>query len=334
MKKFLIIAGLIVSSCSEASTPDPIPNPDVTTQDPGPVGEVNYFGQLKVTDGKLTNSEGTAVMLRGVSFGWHNWWPRFYNTSAVKWLKNDWNANVVRAAMGVDPADAYLENPEFAIEKIKAVVDAAIAENMYVIIDWHSHDLYPAQAKDFFIEMAKTYGDKPHVIYELFNEPDYETWEEVKVYSEEIISEIRKHDPDNLILVGSPTWSQDIHLVAQNPILDQENIMYVLHFYAATHKDYLRERAEKAYQAGLPLFVTECAGMEATGDGPIDTSSWNTWLSWMESRKISWAAWSIADKNETCSMLFPAASSEGNWTGSQIKPWGEVVKKALKKNLD
>ncbi|SFT53533.1 endoglucanase [Algoriphagus locisalis] len=330
MKKILILVGLILSSCSEASIPDPAP-PIIT---PEPAGEVQYFGQLKVADGKLTDSEGEPVILRGVSFGWHNWWPRFYNTSAVKFLKSDWNANLVRAAMGVGPEGAYLDNPEFALQKIKAVVEAAIAEDMYVIIDWHSHELYPEDAKAFFIEMAQTYGDNPHVIYELFNEPDYETWEEVKAYSEEIIAEIRKYDPDNLILVGSPTWSQDIHLVAQNPILNQENIMYVLHFYAATHKDYLRERAEKAVLEGLPIFVTECAGMEATGDGPIDTASWNAWLSWMESRKISFATWSIADKDETCSMLLPAASSDGNWTESQIKPWGAAVKKALEKNLE
>ena len=332
MKKLLIVAGLILSSCSEASIPDPTPSPPVST--PDPIGEVKFFGQLQVTNGKLTDSKGEHVMLRGVSLGWHNWWPRFYNTSAVKWLKTDWNANLVRAAIGVDPAGAFLENPEFARQKIKAVVEAAIAENMYVIIDWHSHELYPDQAKAFFIEMAQAYGDNPNVIYELFNEPDYETWQEVKAYSEEIITEIRKYDPDNLILVGSPTWSQDLHLVAQNPILNQENIMYVLHFYAATHKDYLRERAEKAYQAGLPIFVSECAGMEATGDGSIDAVSWAAWLNWMESRKISFAAWSVADKDETCSMLLPEASSEGEWKESQIKPWGKVVRNALMENLE
>lgn len=107
----------------------------------------------------------------------------------------------------------------------------------------------------------------------------------MKAYSEAIITEIRKHDPDNIILVGSPTWSQDVHLVAQNPIMNQENIMYVLHFYAATHKDYLRNRAEAAMNAGLPIFVSECAGMEATGNGPIDQASWTAWLSWMESKK-------------------------------------------------
>ncbi|GAA0880150.1 hypothetical protein GCM10009119_31200 [Algoriphagus jejuensis] len=327
MKRFLILCLALMASCTEASepsqqTPDVKPPEEISTQ--------KYFGPLQVKGTQLSDQDGNPVMLRGVSFGWHNWWPRFYNEAAVKWLKSDWNANVVRASMGVDPDGAYLENPDFALEKMKAVIEAAIAADLYVIIDWHSHDLYQDEALEFFGEMAKTYGKNPHVIYELFNEPDYETWGEVKAYSEALITEIRAHDPDNIILVGSPTWSQDLHLVAQNPIRNQINIMYVLHFYAATHKDYLRTRADAALNAGLAIFVSECAGMEATGDGPIDQASWNAWLTWMESKRISWTAWSVADKDETCSMLMPSASSTGNWTEAQLKPWGQAVRKILK----
>lgn len=327
MKRLLILGLVLLTSCTEASEPAP-KTPDVTP--PEEVSSQKFFGQLNVKDTQLSDLDGNPVMLRGVSFGWHNWWPRFYNESAVKWLKSDWNVNVVRASMGIDPDDAYLDNPEFALEKMKAVIEAAIAADLYVIIDWHSHDLYQEEARAFFGEMAKTYGQNPHVIYELFNEPDYESWEEVKAYSEELIAEIRKYDADNLILVGSPTWSQDLHLVAQNPIRNQTNIMYVLHFYAATHKDYLRTRADAAIKAGLPIFVSECAGMEATGDGPIDQASWGAWLNWMESKKISWVAWSVADKDETCSMLLPSAASTGNWTAAQIKPWGQTVRQILK----
>ena len=326
MKRFLILCFGLLAACTEASqptprTPDNLPE-EATTQ--------KYFGQLNVKETQLSDLDGNPVMLRGVSFGWHNWWPRFYNESAVKWLKSDWNVNVVRASMGIDPEGAYLDNREFALEKMKAVIEAAIAADVYVIIDWHSHELYQEEALEFFGEMAKTYGANPHVIYELFNEPDYESWEEVKAYSETVINEIRKYDPDNIILVGSPTWSQDLHLVAQNPIINQNNIMYVLHFYAATHKDYLRNRADAALKAGLPIFVSECAGMEASGDGPIDVASWNAWLNWMETKKISWAAWSVADKDETCSMLETEASSTGGWTDSQIKPWGLKVREVLK----
>lgn len=327
MKRFLILCLGLLAACTEAAEPLPKPS-DILP----PVEESSqkFFGQLKVTHTQLTDLSGSPVVLRGVSFGWHNWWPRFYNESAVKWLKEDWNVNVVRASMGIDPEGAYLDNPDFALEKMKAVIDAAIAEDLYVIIDWHSHELYLDQAKEFFGEMARIYGSHPHVIYELFNEPDHESWEEVKAYSEELIAVIRKHDPDNLILVGSPTWSQDVHLAAQNPIRNQQNIMYVLHFYAATHKDYLRNRADAAMKTGLPIFVSECAGMEASGDGPIDQASWNAWLTWMENKKISWIAWSVADKNETCSMLQPAASATGSWTESLVKPWGQIVRKILR----
>lgn len=326
MRRLFLIALTLLTACSEASVP---------TQSPSPVNpplesSQQFFGQLKVQSGQLSDAEGNAVMLRGVSLGWHNWWPRFYNDSAVKWLKDDWNVNIVRAAMGVDPNGAYLEKPDFAIEKMKAVIDAAIAADLYVIIDWHSHKLHLDEAKIFFAEMAKTYGKHPHVIYELYNEPIDDTWEEVKAYSEAIITEIRKHDPDNIILVGSPTWSQDLHLVAQNPILNQENIMYVLHFYAGTHKESLRNRAEAVLKTGLPVFVSECAGMEASGDGAIDQASWNSWLDWMESKKVSWIAWSIADKDETCSMLLPSAAATGSWTPAQIKPWGQQVRETLK----
>lgn len=327
MKCFFLIFLSFLAGCSEASESNPdSPVPDSLVRNTSQ----QFFGPLAVQAGQLSDANGNPVMLRGVSFGWHNWWPRFYNQAAVKWLKKDWNANVVRAAMGVDPDGAYLTHPEFALEKMKAVIEAAIAEDLYVIIDWHSHDLYLDEAKEFFVEMAKTYGHHPHVIYEIINEPDYETWEEVKAYSEEIIKEIRKHDPDNIILVGTPTWSQDVHLVVQNPIENEENLLYVLHFYAATHKEYLRDRAEAALNAGLPIFISECAGMEATGDGPIDEASWNTWLSWMENRKVSWIAWSVADKNETCSMLHPHAASNGNWNEQQIKPWGKLIRQTLK----
>jgi endoglucanase len=327
MKRSLLLCFGLMVACSETSEPSP-----QSPVDTHPIEQTTqiFFGQLKVVGTQLSDLEENPAVLRGVSFGWHNWWPRFYNESAVNWLKSDWNVNIVRASMGVDPDGAYLDNPEFAIEKMKAVIDAAIAADLYVIIDWHSHDLYLEEAKEFFGEMAQAYGKHPHVIYELFNEPDYETWDEVKAYSEELISEIRRYDPDNIILVGSPTWSQDLHLAAQNPIRNQTNVMYVLHFYAATHKENLRNRADAALKSGLPIFVSECAGMEASGDGPIDQASWTSWLSWMENNKVSWVAWSLADKDETCSMLLPSASSTGNWTMSQLKPWGQTVREIFR----
>jgi endoglucanase len=295
-----------------------------------PAQPVKQHGQLRVENTQLKDEHGSPVVLRGISFGWHNWWPRFYNAGTVKWLYKDWNCDIVRAAMGVEPGDGYLQKPAWSKEKIKGVVDAAIRENIYVIIDWHSHNINLKEAKEFFTEMATIYGKNPHVMYEIFNEPDYETWSEVKAYSIEVISAIRAIDPDNIILVGSPHWDQDVHIVADDPIRGFSNIMYTLHFYAGTHFQ-LRDRGEYAFNKGLPLFISESAGMEASGDGPMNYDEWNKWTEWAEQKKISWITWSVSDKNETCSMLLPSASSQGSWKTSDLKESGIKTRELLRK---
>lgn len=286
---------------------------------------------LSVQGTQLVNDKGEKVVLHGVSYGWHVFWPRFYNASSVAYLANEWGAQVVRAAMGVEPEGAYLDNPEKALECVQAVVDAAIANNIYVIIDWHSHGLHTEEAKAFFQQMATRYKGVPNVIYEIFNEPVEDTWEQVKAYSEEVIKTIRAIEPDALILVGTPHWDQDVYLAADAPLTGYGNIMYTLHFYASTHKQDLRDRADYALGKGLPLFVSECAGMEASGDGPIDKEEWGRWLSWMQGNGISWVVWSVSDKDETCSMLYPSASSEGDWKEDDLKEWGKMVREELKK---
>ena len=293
---------------------------------------VSKHGRLKVTGTQLLDMHDQPVVLRGMSYGWHCLWPRFYNASSVRWLKKDWNITVVRAALGIELGDdSYLKRPEWSKEKIKAVVDAAIKEDLYVIIDWHSHNINLKEAKAFFAEMAATYGQYPHVIYEIFNEPDEESWKEVKEYSSEIIRTIREKDPDNVILVGSPHWDQDVHIVADDPLQGFSNLMYTLHFYAATHKQGLRERGDYALSKGIPLFISESAGMTASGDGALDPVEWQKWIDWAEQHKISWITWSVSDKDETCSVLLPSASAGGNWKDSDLKESGIRTRDLLRK---
>ena len=291
---------------------------------------VKKHGQLKVTGTNLVDKNGNRVALHGISFGWHNWWPRFYNAGAVEWLYKDWNCTVVRAAMGVEPDKGYIKDPVSSTIKVKAVVDAAIKQGIYVIIDWHSHNINLAEAKIFFSEMANTYGKYPNVIYELFNEPDRESWQEVKDYATELIAMIRAVDPDNIILVGSPQWDQSIHLPAEDPIKGYDNLMYTMHFYAGTHKQWLRDRTDAAIANGLPVFISESAGMEASGDGPIDYAEWQKWIDWMDLRGLSWVSWSVADKNESCSMLQSTAGSDGKWETKHLKESGLKTRTYLK----
>ena len=89
---------------------------------------VENHGKLSVNGVNLVNEKGETVVLKGVSYGWHNWWPRFYNKSTVEHFTNQWNCNVVRAAMGVDPDGGYIQDPEFALDCMTKVIDAIIDE--------------------------------------------------------------------------------------------------------------------------------------------------------------------------------------------------------------
>jgi endoglucanase len=71
--------------------------------------------------------------------------------------------------------------------------------------------------------------------------------------------------------------------------------------------------------------------MEASGDGPIDQAEWNKFLNWMNDRELSWIAWSVSDKVETCSVLNPSAASNGDWKPGDVKDWGNITKEALRK---
>ena len=314
----LLIFCLIFHSCNEPTTALVI-------------NSVSENGFLSVKGTSLVNEKGQPVILRGVCLGWHNWWSRFYHENTVEWLKNDWKCGVIRAAIGVEPDGAYLDETEEALNCLYAVVDAAIKKDMYVIVDWHSHHIRLNEAKEFFRTVAEKYRNYPNIIYEIYNEPEKDTWSEIKSYSEEVIKTIRTIDARNIILVGVPTWSQDVDTAAEDPITGYDNLMYTLHFYAATHGEHLFKKANTALQKGLPLFVSECAGMESTGDGPINRQAWQKWLQWMDEHQISWLAWSIADKKETCSMIRNTSSPISDWANSDLKEWGHIVRDELSK---
>ncbi len=324
-----MILGLAVTACA-AKTPEPVELPRPVA--PERTSPVERHGALKVEGARLKGSNGQAAVLHGVSMGWHNWWPRFYNADAVAEVVNVWGAEVIRAAIGVHPQpNSWLSDPEGSWQCLEGAVEGAIAVGAYVIVDWHSHEIETDAAKQFFTRVARLWGDTPNVIYEIYNEPVDDTWEEVKAYSREVIEAIRAIDPDNVILVGSPHWDQDIHLVAASPLTGYTNIMYTMHFYAASHKDDLRARTQAAIDTGLPVFLSECAAMEASGDGPLDYTSWGEWERLADRNGVSWVAWSLADKDETCSMIRNGSvPAYGGWKDGDLKEWGRFVRDRLK----
>lgn len=292
---------------------------------------VEEHGLLQVKNGRIVDRRGEPASLAGMSLFWSQWQSQFWNADCVAWLAQDWQVSIVRASMGVG-GGGYLAHPELEQERVEQIVDACLARGLYVIIDWHDHEAHEhtAQAVAFFETMARKYGRQPNVIYEIYNEPLRVSWPKVvKPYSERVVAAIRAIDPDNLILVGSPHWAQDVDLAAADPVAG-ENIAYTLHFYAGTHKEALREKALRAMHRGAALFVSEWGTCNADGNGPVDAASVKAWMEFLHTHQLSHCNWAVSDKKETASIVTPGASGKGNWRESELTPSGVLVRNLIR----
>lgn len=317
-----------------AATVPPAPS------DPKGTTPVSQHGQLSVKNGQLVDKNGKGYQLRGMSTHGLTWFPEFVNESAFRTLRDDWNTNVVRLAMYVDEwgnGQCYMGNKSGSLELLEKGVDICIKLDMYVIIDWHvlnpgDPSKYTNEAKSFFETVSKRYAKYPNVIYEICNEPNGgASWSgNIKPYAEKIIPVIRKNAPNSVIIVGTPTWSQEIDKPLSDP-LNYKNVMYAFHFYAATHAG-LRSNVENCVAQGLPVFVSEFGTCDASGGGANDFNETQKWLSYFDKQGISYCNWSICNKDETCSVLRPGTSANGNWSESDLTENGKWMRNWLKKH--
>ena len=308
--------------------------------DPKGTTPVSQHGQLSVKNGQLVDKSGKGYQLSGMSTHGLTWFPEFVNESAFKTLRDDWNTNVVRLAMYVDEwgnGQCYMGNKSGSLELLEKGVDICIKLDMYVIIDWHvlnpgDPSKYTNEAKSFFETVSKRYAKYPNVIYEICNEPNGgASWSgNIKPYAEKIIPVIRKNAPNSVIIVGTPTWSQEIDKPLSDP-LNYKNVMYAFHFYAATHAG-LRSNVENCMAQGLPVFVSEFGTCDASGGGANDFNETQKWLSYFDKQGISYCNWSICNKDETCSVLRPGTSANGNWSESDLTENGKWMRNWFRKH--
>ncbi|MBP3520817.1 MAG: cellulase family glycosylhydrolase [Oscillospiraceae bacterium] len=311
----------------------PSPAPEETSSPVEAIqGGVRDNGPLQVIGTQLCNEKGEAVVLRGMSSHGLQWYGQFVSSQAMK-NTAAYGANVFRLAMYTGEG-GYLSQPEAMKKAVTDAVEAAIQNDMYVILDWHIlSDGNPMdhleEAVAFFSEMAEKYAHTPNVIYEICNEPNGNvSWErDVKPYAEQVVSAIRAYS-QGVILIGSPTWSQDIHLPAADPVAG-ENLMYTLHFYAGTHGKDLQDRLEKALADGLPVFVSEWGASRADGSGGVFPNETKVWLELLKKHNVSWCGWSLCDKNETSAALKPGTSPDKVWTDEDLSESGRLMIEAF-----
>ncbi len=300
-------------------------------------------GKLSVSGTQLVDTNGEAFQLRGVSTHGLSWFPQYVNYDAFKEIRDGWGANAMRLAMYTGEggycqgSDADRQN---LLNLIDTGVQAATELGMYIIIDWHilsdgNPNTYADMAADFFEQVSYKYKDYGNIIYEICNEPNGGTsWNDIKSYAERIIPIIKNNCPDAVIVVGTPTWSQDVDIAAGNPITGYSNIMYALHFYADTHRDSLRNKLITAVNAGLPIMVTEFGICDASGAGANNISEGNTWINTLDGYGISYFAWNLSNKNEASAFISNYCQKTNGWSEDELSESGRWYKGILQARRD
>lgn len=318
------ISPTVASTATPTPTPIPVPTPSTFT---------GIHGALSVNGADLVDQNGEKIQLYGMSTHGIAWYPQYVCYDSFKTLRDDWNTNCVRLAMYTQETGGYCADGDKEALKalVKNGVDAATELGMYVIIDWHilsdqDPNVHKEEAIAFFKEMSSCYADHTNVLYEICNEPNgYATWDSVKAYANEVIPVIRENDSDAVIIVGSPTWSQDIHLAAQAP-LEYDNIMYSLHFYAGTHKNDLRSRVETCVSNGLPVFISEFGMCDASGNGANDFKSTSKWMKLIEKYNLSFFCWNLANKDESSSVFRASSTAVADWAEDDMNESGKWIR--------
>lgn len=284
----------------------------------------------------IVDEAGNPFQLRGASTHGMHWAEMhpYVNKSSFQSLRDEWGVNMVRLVNYVTQG-GYTQGSQAALDTYtQRGVEAAKELGMYAIVDWHIHAENPhttkAQAKEFFKKYATMYKDYDNVIFEICNEPTGVVWyngsgSDLYSYCKEIAQVIRDCGSNALIVCGTNTWSQDVDEVSKKPLKDDgfENILYTFHFYSGSHYDDKMNKVRTATAAGTPIFVTEFGICDASGNGNFDTANADAWIKLCDSYNISYACWSLCNKNESASYLSTSCSkTTGGWVAEDLATTG------------
>jgi endoglucanase len=322
----LALAIVSLTGCAGTPPKSAIEDPTPISLPPAPEGSpVAVHGQLQVVDTNLLDQSGQPIQLKGISSMWlgNQALPYAQNYDGLKFMRDSWKLSVVRAAMGTASSSLPVSGAANDVMAMaETLVQNAIKLGVYVLVDWHTEKAVDqkAEATRFFTAMAQKYGAYPNVIWEPYNEPNGYDWSAIKPYHEAVVDAIRAVDPDNIIVMGTPNWSQYVDVAAQDPVAPasgSHNLMYTLHFYACTHTQWLRTRGDTALAKGAPLFITEFGATPADGgqgsNNFVCRGETDLWFDWMATHNISGVAWKL-DRCADSSCILNTASVSGPWT--------------------
>ena len=230
---------------------------------------------------------GQPIRLRGVAVGDPILAREGRPLSDYERIAHDWHANVVRISLH---PSVWKHSPHAEVlAKVKRDVDAALANGLYVILDWHTigwpdgyyekiaaawdddpKDLYDsnfALAESFWNEASALVRHRTAASSSSFGtsrsgrkndtEPDVPPeWEKLRPYFEKLLAIVRRHG-SNVVLATGNGWAYDLQGIREDP-LPGKNVAYCWHIYADTDDNDEKEWAKHldALQTVAPVIVT------------------------------------------------------------------------------
>ena len=290
-----------------------------------PQGGVSFHGQLAVREGRLVDARGEAFQLRGMSTHGISWFPQYVNSGTFAEVKRA-GGNLIRVAMYTDGNGCYLQDPEGNMTLVIQAIENAKALDMYVLVDWHIlSDGDPNANLDhaitFFDAVASRYPNDPAILYEICNEPNGVEWEGIKQYAYAIFPVIRQYSPNAVVVLGTPGYSWDLGQAILDPF-PEENFLYAFHYYAGQHDHY--NLLELAMEKKLPVMVSEW-GINTDENGLPALEAGETFMTYLNSRGISWCGWSLCNKDEVFSVLKPDCGKLSGWLEEDLTDVGKIL---------
>ena len=291
---------------------------------------VSNRGELHVSGTKLLDENNREIRLVGASGVDLSWGDNITTYESIHSLKN-WGANLFRFFINADLnyMTSYVDDKEYNINGLKRVLDNVIANDMYIVISWSGVNEngmnYIEEAKDFFTTVASMYPNDPHIIYEIWNEPENNnTWSEIKQYSNELIPAIRNISSKSIILV--PTTNFDSN--PTNPVGDMlpyNNIMYTAHMYMNSFSKQRLNDIETALNNDVPIFISEWGTSQTfKGGESLVESSANAFVRFLNKHNLSHAMFAYCESKGESVERF-CITRQGEWTE-------KLTKNTLKEN--
>ncbi len=298
-----------------------------------------YPSRLHASGNQILDGSGKVILLRGLMPPDPDKLAERgkFNRAFFEGMEKS-GANVIRIPVH---AERWVNDGYYLWRYLDPVIAWAGEMGMYVIIDWHSIGNVVtgagAQMPDvqqdsmdlalaFWSTTARYFRDAPHVIFEIFNEPENINGEEWKGGAEKLIQAIRAENADQLVIVGGINFGRDLGWVLEHPV-SEGNLAYASHIYpahASTGWDsWFGQVAEK-----YPVLSTEWGYMdENRADAPSylignRVGYGESFLKYLDDRGIGWVACWYDDE------WLPPMFAEGQ---NRLTQYGEFVLENLQR---